>query len=168
MNKNQELEKSEMMFDLSIIHFQEIFDDPEYFSENKNGLKAKLIWLNPSDYIDAVLINKPNHKTTEEKMNNLRRIYEEGIKVPAPYLIYGERDEHNNHFGQEGFNRAYTATMIGKEFIPIYIRYRDFDENIPLNIKLLLENYPSIEESKKIIDSHLQTSSINIDRSNLI
>lgn len=160
MKESQSLIKKEMMFDLSKVHFQEIFNEPDYFNENKNGLKVKLIWISPFDYMDAVLFNKPNHKTTEEKLNNLKQAYDKGIKVPPPYLVYGERDEHSNHFGQEGFNRAYTATMIGKELIPVYIRYRDFDENIPIHIKIHLEDFPSIEESKEIINNHLQTNTI--------
>lgn len=126
---------NEMMFDLTIVHFEEINNNPEYFEENKNGLKAKVIWIDPYDYIQAVLLRKINHSTSESKLENLKSLYDKGIKVPMPYLIYGDRDEPSNHFGQEGFNRAYTATLLNKKTIPVAIRYRETDENIPNFIK---------------------------------
>ena len=132
----------DMMFDLTIVHFQEINNNPEYFENNKDGLKTKVIWISPYDYIKAVTLRKEHHTTSESKLKNLKLLYEQGIKVPMPYLIYGDRDEHSNHFGQEGFNRAYSAICINKESIPVAVRYREEDENIPSFIKKhLLSTY---------------------------
>lgn len=145
----------EMMFNLTNLNFKEIYNDPEYFLENKNGLKATIIFMNPYDYIEAVIEKKTKHEVSTKKLNSLKLAYEQGIKVPLPYLIYGSRDQNEDddgyYFGQEGFNRAYTATLIGKTTIPVEIRYRENDINIPNVVKkYLLKNIEiNVEEEKE-------------------
>lgn len=125
---------TEKMFFLES-HFKEIGNDPEYFLNEKQGLKSLVIDLNPYLYMEAVNLVKKEHKISSIKLESLKDAYDSGIKVPMPYLYYGDRDEISESFGQEGYNRAYTATMIGKETIPVSIRYRDNDVNIPDFIK---------------------------------
>lgn len=112
-------------------HFKEIFKDQYYFEKEKYGLRVLVVDISPYDYIDAVNLIKQSHSTCDKKLKSLKEAYDNGIKVPMPYLAYGERDENKASFGQEGYNRAYTSTMIGKETIPVTIRYREDDFFVP-------------------------------------
>jgi hypothetical protein len=161
--------KKEMMFD-SKPHFEEVFNNPEYFHKEKEGLKATVIYISPYDYIDAVHFVHQDHKASDDKLSRLKEAYDLGIKVPMPYLAYGERDEDSYRFGQEGFNRAITATMIGKCSIPVSVRYRENDKNIPDFIKKAIKisermhnlNEECINMSEKQSRRLLTVSDVNI------
>jgi hypothetical protein len=139
--KYQKLNGEQMFNDR--VGFEEIANDSEYFYENKEGLKAIVVKMPPSDYIKAVELRQSDHKeygASEDKLDNLRLVYEEGILVDIPDLSYGSRDVADNYFTQEGYNRAVTAQKIDKENIPVAIRYREEDKNIPDFILKYIKN----------------------------
>ena len=134
---------NEQMFDLSKGRFGEIEGDPSYFNDKKKGLKTKVVYMDPNDYMKMVEKRQPDHAkygTDDEKMASLKEAYESGTKVPMPQLAFGARDyPGDDYFAQEGYNRAATATMINKTKIPVSVRYRSDDENIPDFIKKYLD-----------------------------
>lgn len=130
ITKNESTNK-ENIFSLEP-HFKEVFNEPDYFFNEKKGLKAKIIYITPDEYINAVLTNKPEHKSSENKIESIKVVHEKNILIDMPYLMYGDRDiEDENTFGQEGFNRSVYAKSIGINKIPVSIRYRENDKNIP-------------------------------------
>ena len=125
------------------VGFDEVIKNKAYFEQEKDGLKAVVVTMPPQDYIKAVEKRQPDHKeygANEDKLDNLKEVYEAGIKVDVPMLAYGGRDSDSDLFQQEGYHRAVSAQMINKELIPVAIRYREGDENIPDFIKKHIEN----------------------------
>lgn len=141
------------------IRFKEIFTDPDYFKKNKNGLVAALVYLSPSEYMDAVELCQKEHTYSQEKLDGIREYRDAGNKFETPYLKYGFRDLHNENskpfFAQEGYNRAYYMQMMGINKIPVFIRYRENDINIPtflqekLAIKIIDEKINNNPEFNK-------------------
>jgi hypothetical protein len=132
----------EKMFNDRVM-FDEVINNKSYFEKQKHGLMAVVVAMPPQDYIEAVELRQPDHKifgASQEKLDNLKEVYEAGIKVDIPMLAYGYRDSHSDLFSQEGYHRATSALAIGKELIPVAIRYREDDENIPDFIKEHIEN----------------------------
>jgi len=151
----------EQMFNDRVM-FDEVVNNKAYFESQKHGLKAVVVAMPPQDYIEAVELRQPDHKTfgaSQEKLDNLKEVYEAGIKVDIPMLAYGSRDSHSDLFSQEGYHRATSALTIGKELIPVAIRYREDDENIPDFIKEHIES-----SQLEIIDKNIQEESIDIKR----
>ena len=111
-------------------------------------------------YIEAVELRQPDHKTfgaSQEKLDNLKEVYEAGIKVDIPMLAYGSRDSHSDLFSQEGYHRATSALTIGKELIPVAIRYREDDSNIPDYIKHYIKNnLLEIINKNETIDTNIE------------
>ncbi len=125
------------------VGFDEVVKNKAYFEQEKDGLKAVVVTMPPQDYIKAVEERQPDHKNygaDEDKLDNLKEVYEAGIKVDVPMLAYGGRDSDSDLFQQEGYHRAVSAQMINKELIPVAIRYREGDENIPDFIKKHIED----------------------------
>lgn len=120
--------KTEMMFDLKS-------PSPEFLN-NSQDIETLIIDLEPFLYMET--INKKNTLSlSEEMLNSLRNLYEQNTKVPIPFLLYGEKDlKHTSlEIEREGYHRAYTATLIGKETIPVFIQFRENDSDIPAEIK---------------------------------
>lgn len=172
LNKTQSIDEikntlsKDTMFNDEVL-FKEVFENHQYFNENKDGLKAKLIYIDPYDYIEAVNKVKPTHKHSEDKLQSLKNAYDNGIKVPVPYLAYGSRDEANSDFGQEGYNRAVHATYIGRRTIPVFVRYRENDENIPQAIKNAIDfeksSFSDISTKKSMVEIDSSKATINMD-----
>ncbi|WP_152633139.1 ADP-ribosyltransferase-containing protein [Aliarcobacter butzleri] len=172
LNKTQSIDEikntlsKDTMFSDEVL-FKEVFENHEYFNENKDGLKAKLIYLDPYDYVEAVNKVKPKHKHSEDKLQSLKNAYDNGIKVPVPYLTYGSRDEASSDFGQEGYNRAVHATYIGRRTIPVFVRYRENDENIPQAIKNAIDfeksSFSDIATKKSMVEIDSSKAIINMD-----
>jgi L-rhamnose mutarotase len=134
------IKSGEQMFDTDNFQFNEIFENPSYFQENKHGIKSIIVNISPYTYMETVNSFKKFHSHSEVKLKSLKEAYDSNIKVPMPYLAFGERDSMDEqYFGQEGYNRAYTSTMIGKTTIPVAIRYRENDDSIPKEIKDAIE-----------------------------
>jgi len=135
----------EQMFNNKVA-FDEIHENPEYFERQKDGLKAIVVKMPPRDYCLAVEERQIEHKengASKEKLAHLKEVYEAGIKVDIPMLAYGSRESKSKDidlFQQEGYHRAISALLLGKEFIPVAIRYREGDSNIPDYIKEHIEN----------------------------
>ena len=159
--KYKQLEGEQMFNDR--VMFDEVINNKAYFEQQKDGLKAVVVAMPPQDYIEAVELRQPDHKTfgaSQPKLDNLREVYEAGIKVDIPMLAYGSRDSHSDLFQQEGYHRATSAILIGRELIPVAIRYREDDNNIPDFIKRSIEN-----NQLEIIDTSLeQENEIAIER----
>lgn len=124
------------------IVFDEVFRNPEYFSSEKDGLRAALLYLTPDEYMEAVENAKPGHDATQSKIDGIKDFVEAGNRIEPPCLAYGDRDEHTDDFRQEGYNRAWYAREIGRQTIPVFVRYRENDPNIPE----LLREYLGLEE----------------------
>ena len=144
------------------VGFEEISNDKDYFLNQKDGLKAVVVSMPPEDYIRVVEDRQPDHKrygASQDKLDNLKDVYEAGIKVDIPILGFGSRERASDDFSQEGYHRASSASMINKELIPVAIRYREDDENIPDFIKEHIES-----SQLEIIDKNIQEESIDIKR----
>mgnify|MGYP003349264940 CR=1 FL=1 len=118
--------------------FKEVANNPEYFMKNKQGLQTKVVAMKPQDYIKVVEDKQPLHKkygAQESKLLALKQKYDEGTLVDMPYLAFGARDEPSKDFMQEGYHRATNALYYGIDRIPVAIRYREGDKNIPTYIK---------------------------------
>ena len=127
--------------------FKELVRDPKYFLRNKKGLKSKVVDMPPENYIAAVEARQPDHKrygAEQDKLDKLRKTYEEGTLVDMPMLAYGGRDFPSDDFQQEGYHRARTAYDAGKRSMPVAIRYRDGDKNIPNYIQDSLDMTASV------------------------
>lgn len=135
----QEIIEESAFFNPNIIKFQEVFNNPHYFEENKRGIKAKVIYLSPDEYMTAVRLKRPNHIESESKLDSIRLAMKSNVRLETPYLYYGsvDIDEESdlNTFGQEGYNRSFVAKELGAKEIPVFIRYRENDTNIPSFIK---------------------------------
>ena len=146
--------------------FEEIHKDPQYFQDKKDGLKAIVVEMLAADYMKAVEERQPDHKKygiDKDKMRNLEKAYEVGIKVDIPILAYGGRDKHNDLFQQEGYHRAATALLINKKFIPVAIRYREDDSNIPYYIKMNIKhNRLDVLEREKPMPSELHLAKVTM------
>ena len=135
----------EQMFNNKVA-FDEVYENSEYFERQKDGLKAVVVKMPPRDYCLAVEERQVEHKengASKEKLSHLKEVYESGIKVDIPMLAYGSRESKSKDtdlFQQEGYHRAVNALLSGKEFIPVAIRYREGDSNIPDYIKEHIEN----------------------------
>jgi len=137
------IEQMKNNFQFEGIRFKEVFTDPDYFKNNKDGLAAALVYLSPSEYMDAVELCQEGHTFSQDKLDSIRDFRNAGNKFETPFLIYGYRDSYNDdekpYFSQEGYNRAYYMQMMGLEEIPVFVRYRENDTNIPNFLKEKLE-----------------------------
>jgi len=156
-------------FQFEDIRFKEIFTNPDYFKKNKNDLVAALVYLSPSEYMDAVELCQKEHTFSQDKLDSIRDFRDAGNKFEPPFLIYGYRDLHNDdekpYFSQEGYNRAYYMQMMGLKEIPVFVRYRENDTNIPSflreKLEIEIQGYKMETELKeREIESTLSTSSI--------
>jgi len=155
------------------IRFKEIFINPEYFKSNKQGLLAALVYLSPDEYMRAVELRQTNHKPDDEKLERIRDYRDAGNKFEAPFLEYGYRDLSDNedykHFAQEGYNRACYMEMMGLKEIPVFIRYREDDMDIPEFIReKLQESFYSLSENNSspsagLVDEYIDEKCGNSD-----
>jgi len=111
---------------------QEVLNNPDYFLQNKGGLKVVKLWISPSEYMGAVALQQSDHQPSEEKISSILEGVKDGAIFETPYLFYGPRDPGDEYaFRQEGFNRAWAAEELEVEHIPVWVRYREDDFQIP-------------------------------------
>lgn len=132
------------------VRFDEVFRNPDYFKENKQGLTAAMVYLTPDEYMSAVELRQKGHTFSLEKVEGIRDFRDAGNKLEAPFLEYGYRDLNSQddyrHFAQEGYNRAYYMQMTGVKEIPVFIRYREDDEDVPSFIMQKLQGSKTLDK----------------------
>ena len=141
-NLSYSLLLGEKMFNDRVV-FEDIHNDKEYFQNSKHGLRAVVVSMPSQDYISAVeerLLDHKKYAPINEKLYHLRDVYDHKIKVDIPMLAYGSIDKIDDLFLQEGYHRATFALHVEKKEIPVAIRYREEDENIPDYIKEHIDN----------------------------
>lgn len=148
LEEANELLKDNKLFQEEITAYKNLFSNQEYYFENKNKYQAKLIYITPDEYIQAVKLKQPRHALDMRKIRNLETLSKDGIKFEIPYLRYGSIDideEIDRHtFGQEGYNRSIIAKDKKIDKIPTIVCYREDDESIPDFIKEKLIPNPKI------------------------
>ena len=133
--------------------FKEVLNDPTYFMNKKDGLQVKIVNMTPDEYMQTVEQFQKGHKSRDSSVESLKKAFQEGTSVSMPWLSFGERDAKKAAFGQEGYNRAYTAKELGDTTIPVAIRYREDDKKIPAFIKKYLEKDVATEVTTAIPDA---------------
>jgi len=85
----------------------------EYFKQYKK-LEGHIEMMSPAEYLQRIS-EKPINRI-EDKIENLKKLVKQGIKIPIPYLNYS-----GGELSQEGRHRAYLAKELGIEQIPVLI-----------------------------------------------
>ncbi len=168
LEEANELLKGNSLFQEEITAQANLFLNADYFFENKNKYKTKLILINPDEYIQAVKLKQPRHAIDMKKIKKLEGFAKEGLKFEIPYLRYGsidiDEEEDKYTFGQEGYNRSLIAKDKKIKEIPVIICYREEDESIPNFIKEKLN--PSIPINQKSIYDKIfsEDGKFNLDK----
>lgn len=146
------------------VRFDEVFRNPDYFKENKQGLSAAMVYLTPDEYMSAVELRQKGHTFSLEKVEGIRDFRDAGNKLEAPFLEYGYKDldsqDDYKHFTQEGYNRAYYMQMMGVKEIPVFIRYREDDKDVPDFIIQKLQGGKTLD--KKITTNYKENTMKNV------
>jgi hypothetical protein len=137
------------------------FPDSRYktqleYQQKEKDRTAKIVWITPSEYEDALFQGFTRHKTIPSyykirdrisvvpTLNNLVE-YMKNHKVEMPWLAYSigyDNGKPYYYFDQEGHHRTVASEILGAKQIPVFIIYpyskKSFDivsDNIPNSLK---------------------------------
>ncbi len=109
--------------------YYDMINKPEYF-ERAKGKTYDIVLMNPERYKDLVIegfgYGQRGWATTENRVDELKEIVEEGERFPMLSLDYS-----GNSFNQEGRHRAELMQRLGLDKVPVFVVW-DVDDNEPI------------------------------------